>query len=53
MLQVELEHMADIATLESILHSQMQQKHLLQSDIENLRTGSRKLPPSCFKENIL
>ncbi|XP_076234530.1 cilia- and flagella-associated protein 44 isoform X2 [Calliopsis andreniformis] len=53
MLQVELEHMADIATLESILHSQIQQKHLLQCDIENLRTGSKKLPSRCLKENML
>ncbi|XP_076298900.1 cilia- and flagella-associated protein 44 isoform X2 [Lasioglossum baleicum] len=53
MLKVELQHKADISVLESILHSQMQQKQLLQYDVENLRKGPKKSLSSCFKENML
>ncbi|XP_017757877.1 PREDICTED: uncharacterized protein LOC108549132 [Eufriesea mexicana] len=51
MLQIELEHKADIAALENILYNQVQQKHMLQYDIENLKTGSRKLPAICLNQN--
>lgn len=51
MLQAEFEHEANIATLESILHSQIQQKHLLQYDVDNLKTAPRKLLPICFKKS--
>lgn len=53
MVQTELEYKADINMLEKILHHQMQQKKLLQHDIENLKTGGRKLPPICMKDNVL
>ncbi|XP_015431042.1 PREDICTED: uncharacterized protein LOC107187452 [Dufourea novaeangliae] len=52
MLQVELQHEADIATLESILHSQIQQKHLLQYDVRSLRNEPKKLIPDCLKEDM-
>ncbi|KAK1137227.1 hypothetical protein K0M31_001748 [Melipona bicolor] len=52
MLQVEHEHKADIVTLESILYNQIQQKHMLQYDIESLKTGSKKLPEICLNQNI-
>lgn len=53
MLQIDLEHKADIAMLESIVRSQMQQKHLLEYDIENLKPGLRKLAPNCLKKSML
>ncbi|XP_076222298.1 cilia- and flagella-associated protein 44 [Nomia melanderi] len=53
MLQVELQHQADIAALESILHSQVQQKHLLQYDVGNLRNRPKKLLHTSVKENVL
>ncbi|XP_076652358.1 cilia- and flagella-associated protein 44 isoform X2 [Halictus rubicundus] len=53
MLKVELQHKTDISVLENILHSQMQQKQLLQYDVENLQKGPKKSLPSCFKENML
>nr|XP_033337675.1 cilia- and flagella-associated protein 44 [Megalopta genalis] len=53
MLKVELQHQTDISILERVLHNQMQQKHLLQYDVENLRNGPKKLLSSCLKENIL
>ncbi|XP_076666446.1 cilia- and flagella-associated protein 44 isoform X2 [Andrena cerasifolii] len=52
MLQIDLEHKADIAMLESIVRSQMQQKHLLEYDIENLKPGLRKLAPICLKKSM-
>ncbi|XP_076637400.1 cilia- and flagella-associated protein 44 isoform X1 [Colletes latitarsis] len=53
MLQTELEHKANITMLESILHSQMQQKQMLQYDVENLKTGPKKLLPICLKKSML
>ncbi|XP_029043385.1 cilia- and flagella-associated protein 44 isoform X1 [Osmia bicornis bicornis] len=53
MVQTELEYKADINMLENILDHQMQQKKLLQYDIENLKTGGRKLPPICMKDDVL
>ncbi|CAK9822070.1 Cilia- and flagella-associated protein 44 [Anthophora retusa] len=50
MLQIELEHKADIIALENVLYNQMQQKLALQHDIESLKTGMRKLPPVCLKK---
>lgn len=49
MLEAELEHKADIAALENILHNQIEQKYMLQHDIERLKTGPRKLPALCLK----
>lgn len=50
MLQVEHEHKADIVALENILYNQIQQKHMLQYDIESLKTGSKKLPEICLNK---
>lgn len=52
MLEIELEHKTDLITLENILHNQIQQKHILQNDIENLKVGSRKLFSNCLNQNI-
>lgn len=52
MLEIELEHKTDLITLENILHNQIQQKHILQNDIENLKIGSRKLFSNCLNQNI-
>nr|XP_012143308.1 PREDICTED: cilia- and flagella-associated protein 44 isoform X1 [Megachile rotundata] len=51
MLQIELDYKTDITKLENILYNQMQQKYLLQRDIENLKTGSKKLPSLCLKDS--
>ncbi|XP_043512128.1 cilia- and flagella-associated protein 44 isoform X2 [Frieseomelitta varia] len=51
MLQIEHEHKADIVALENILYNQIQQKHMLQYDIESLKTGSKKLPEICLNQN--
>ncbi|CAL7949001.1 unnamed protein product [Xylocopa violacea] len=47
MLQTEVEHTTDIAVLENILYNKIQQKHILQRDIDSLKTGLRKLPATC------
>ncbi|XP_053983869.1 cilia- and flagella-associated protein 44 [Hylaeus volcanicus] len=52
MLQIELEHEANITALESILQSQIQQKRLLQYDVENLKTGPRRSLSMCLKESV-
>ncbi|XP_068986815.1 cilia- and flagella-associated protein 44 isoform X3 [Bombus flavifrons] len=48
MLQIEHEHKIDIVALENILYNQIQQKHILQNDIENLKTGSKTLSSICL-----
>ncbi|XP_050598029.1 uncharacterized protein LOC126926010 [Bombus affinis] len=48
MLQIEHEHKVDIVALENILYNQIQQKHILQYDIESLKTGSKKLSSICL-----
>ncbi|XP_076749592.1 cilia- and flagella-associated protein 44 [Xylocopa sonorina] len=52
MLQTEIEHTTDIAVLEDILYNKIQQKHILQRDIDNLKSGLRKLPAT-FEQNSL
>ncbi|XP_060830801.1 uncharacterized protein LOC132915125 [Bombus pascuorum] len=48
MLQIEHEHKVDIVALENILYNQIQQKHILQYDIESLKTRSKKLSSICL-----
>ncbi|XP_026674087.1 uncharacterized protein LOC108630687 isoform X2 [Ceratina calcarata] len=53
MVQIEMEHKADIAVLQNILYDKMQQKQMLQYDIQSLKTGgkARKLPPICLEQS--
>lgn len=48
MLQIEHEHKVDIVALENILYNQIQQKYILQYDIESLKTGSKKVSSICL-----